>query len=442
MNKIIKISIFLLLANTASFSQNALGLKDCMNLGFKNSKDLIISNSKIISSEARITEATSQLLPQLKFSAGYMRLSDIPPFEVSVPFYPLPIKLADVILNNYNLKLSLQQPLFTGFRLISLRNAAQYNKSASETDLIKDKNDLALNIEVTYWNFYKAKLMKKLMDDNLQQAEQHVVDTRNLLDNGLTTKNDLLKLQVQYANAKLQQIDAQNNVDLTRSALNKAIGLPLTNPTEIEMSAITPTGEALNLNELITEARNNRSELKSLGLRINAGQENIKAARSGWFPAISLIGDYYYSRPNSRIQPPLDQFKGTWDIGINFIWDIWNWGNTSAQTEEAEQTVLQSRTSLEQLKDAIELEVNQNYLALNYAKEKLDVNKIAIEQATENYRTIQDKYNVQLATSTDLIDAETSLLQAETNYNNSLVDYQLSKIKLEKSLGRPLYNKK
>lgn len=442
MNKIIKISIFLLLANSASFSQNVLRLKDCLNLGFKNSNDLVISNSKIISSEARITEATSQLLPQLKFSAGYMRLNDIPPFEVTVPFYPLPIKLADVILNNYNLKLSLQQPLFIGFRLISLKNAAEYNKNATETDLIKDKNELALNIEVSYWNFYKAKLMKKLMDDNLQQAEQHVVDTKNLLENGLATKNDLLKLQVQYANAKLQQIDAQNNVDLTRSTLNKAIGLPLTNPTEIEMAEITPTGEALNLNELIAEAKNNRSELKSLGLRINAGQENIKAARSGWFPAISLIGDYYYSRPNSRIQPPLDQFKGTWDIGINFTWDIWNWGNTSAQTEEAEQTVLQSKTSLEQLKDAIELEVNQNYLTLNYAKEKLDVNKIAIEQAKENYRTIQDKYNVQLATSTDLIDAETSLLQAESNYNNSLVDYQLSKIKLEKSLGRALYNNK
>jgi outer membrane protein TolC len=91
------------------------------------------------------------------------------------------------------------------------------------------------------------------------------------------------------------------------------------------------------------------------------------------------------------------------------------------------------------VKDAVELEVNQNYMALIYDGEKLQVSRESIEQAEENYRSIQDKYNVQLATSTDLIDAENSLLQARTNYMNATIDYQLGKAKLEKAIGRAIY---
>ena len=91
------------------------------------------------------------------------------------------------------------------------------------------------------------------------------------------------------------------------------------------------------------------------------------------------------------------------------------------------------------MKENIELEVNQNYLSLKYSKEKLDVTAKTIEQAEENLRTFQEKYNVQLATSTDIIDAENSLLQAKTNYTSCLIDYKMAKVKLEKSIGRKIY---
>ena len=146
-----------------------------------------------------------------------------------------------------------------------------------------------------------------------------------------------------------------------------------------------------------------------------------------------------FSNPNQRYQPPLNEFKGSWDIGITLSWDIWNWGSTSAQTVQAEQNVIQTQTSKDQLKDAVELEVNQNYLTFMYAIEKVEVSITIIEQANENYRTTLEKYNVQLAASSDLVDAETSLLQARTNYLNSLVDYKLSRVKLDKSTGKPIY---
>lgn len=414
-------------------------LKESIDIGMKNSKDLKISESKVILSDARISETTSQLLPQLKFSAGYTRLSDIPPFEIKVPFYPTPIKLSDIILNSYTMKLTMQQPLFTGFRLTSLRSAAKLNNAASEVELIKDRNEVAFKIQAAFWNFYKAQQQLDFINENLVQIEKHLQDTRNFLDNGLVTQNDLLKLEVQYSNIKLLQIDAQNSLDISRISFNQALGITLDSNSGIDTEEMKANMESYNLSDLYKEAKENRNELKAMQYRLEASENGITAANSGWFPSVFLTSNYYYNRPNQRIQPALDKFKDTWDVGISLNWDLWNWGYTSSQASQAEQTKIQTETSLAQLKEAVEIEVYQNYLTYQRANEKIDVSKTSLEQAKENYRITREKYNSQLATSTDLIDAETLVLQAEINYNTVLVDFQLAKVRLDKSAGRRIY---
>ena len=95
--------------------------------------------------------------------------------------------------------------------------------------------------------------------------------------------------------------------------------------------------------------------------------------------------------------------------------------------------------TLSELKDAVQVEVYQSYLKYKRSFDKVDVSRKSVEQADENYRIMQQKYDEQLATSTDLIDAEVSVLQAKTNLTNSFVDYQLAKVQLEKAIGRKIY---
>jgi outer membrane protein TolC len=438
MKKVI-IIIALFLSAVQVFSQQKLTIEQSLELAFKNSKDLKISNSKIISSSAKVDEVKSQFLPQLKLTANYTRLSDVPAFQVKLPISPVPITISDVILNNYSVKLSLQQPVFTGFRLNALRDAAEYYNEAANEEINKTKNEAAFSVYSAYLNLYKAKEVKSLLEESIKSIEKHIVDTKNYMDNGLATKNDLLKFEVQESNIKLSLIEANNNIDLTRSVLNKSLGLPLNEKTEIEKIEIVPEALKIDLDNLVKEAVDNRSEIKTVNYTLSANKENIRASRSGYFPSVFVSGNYTFSNPNQRYQPPLEEFKGTWDVGITLSWDIWNWGGTSSQVIQAEQNLYQSQTTLDLLKENIELEVNQNYLSLKYAKEKLDVIIKTIEQADENLRTFQEKYNVQLATSTDIIDAENSLLQAKTNYTNALIDYKLAKVRLEKSLGRKIY---
>ena len=423
----------------ADSAGRTLTLEECLNLGIDNSKELKISKSKISGADAKITEANSQLLPLLRFQATYQRLSNIPPFEVSVPIFPQPIQISPVILNNYNLKLSLQQPLFTGFRLLSLKSVAENNYESNNYEYKKNLNEVAYNIQNAFWSYYKAMQIKKVIEENLKLTQNHLDDTKNFMKSGLATRNDLLKLEVQYSNTKLQLIEADNNVDIARSNLNKLLGLPLEAKTGINAGEIDTSFINYNLSGLIEQSKENRNDLKSLEYRVKASDNGITAAKGGWYPAIYLIGDYYYSKPNQRIIPAENKFKDTWDIGVTLQWDLWNWGYTSSQTTQAEEQKVQVETSLSQLKDAIELEVYQTFLTYKRSIDKINVSRQSVEQSEENYRSTQDKYNQQVATSTDLIDAEVSLLQAKTNLTTAFVDFQLAKVKLMKSIGKKIY---
>jgi outer membrane protein len=433
------IILLILLGLADLFPQHKFTLEESLQFGLKNSKNLKISRSKLLGSEAKISETTSQLLPRLSFNAGYTRLSDIPPFEVKLPIFPAPVKIEDVVLNNYSLKVSLQQPLFTGFRLLSLRSASEKFRDAFAADYDKDANEEAFNIINAFWNYFKAQKLKDYIDENLKQEDAHLTDTKNFLANDLVTKNDLLKLEVQFASLRLKQIEAENNLNTSRALFNKALGIPISDQTEIVAGDPKIEIMEFNYDSLLISAFQSRFELLALDYRVQAGNENVSAAASTWYPSIYLFSDYYYNRPNQRIMPTLDKFKDTWDAGVTLSWDIWNWGYNSSQVEQARQNLNQLNTNKELLKENIEVEVYNNYMALNAARNKIEVAKTGLAQADENYRGINEKYIVQYATSTDLIDAETSRLQNQNDLINSLVDYETALARLLKSAGKKIY---
>lgn len=435
-----KILMLILFTGSLFAQERVLTLKESLEIGLQNSKDLKISQSRINYSEAKLSEINSQFLPQFKLFGNYTRLSDnIPAFEVTMPFSPNPIRISEPLYNNYTFKLGFTQPLFTGFKLLSSRSAAKYNLQASESDYSKEQNETAFNIYNAYWNFYKAEEVRNVIAQSLQQIDTHLKDTRNFYDQGLVSNNDLLKLEVQYSNTQLMLIEAENNLKIARIAFNKALGIDLDTQTKVAATEKSMSFVNYDLSEILSEALNNRHELKSLAYKVEAGKEGITAAQSSLFPSVYLTGNYYYSNPNPRFLPAKDEFNYNWDVGVTLSWDVWNWGLTSSQISQAEQTKIQLETNYDQLKENIQMEVHSNYLNLLKTEEKVKVNKIALEQAEENYRTTAEKYNLQLASSTDLIDAETLKLQAETNLKTAEVDYQIAKVRLEKSLGRIIY---
>jgi len=433
-----KIFILMTLLPVLGFSQEkrALSIKQAIQIGLENSRALHISSMKVLAADSRSSEANAARLPSLKLHVGYARLSEIDPFAVSLPFLPSPVTISPIVLNNYATRLALQQPLFTGFKLENSAAAAEYSAEAASNDFAKDKIDLVFNIKSAYWNLYETREIKRVVDENVELMKAHLGDVENMMAQGLVTKNEMLKVQVQLSSGQLSQIDASNTVMLAMMTLNTLIGLPI--DTEIDLtSAVQPQAmENLQLAEITQEAIAARADLKAAGMRIHASEASVTATKGSWYPQVSLYGNYYYSRPNPRILPTKDEFKDTWDFGVNLSFDIWNWNTTKHQTDQAEATLTQSRETLEQLKDAIILEVNQSYLMLLQSKEKVSVAEAGVQQADENYRITKNKFTSGTATNTDLLDAEVSLLQAKVNHTSSLVDFELAQARIMKAVGR------
>lgn len=428
--------VFIFFATSTAFAQEKLSLTidEALEIGLKNSKMLRTSLMKVKSTESKVKEVNALRLPSLKLNAGYRRLSEVDPFIINTPFGSFPI--APGIFDNYSVQVSMFQPLFTGFRLVGNVNMNEELSKATAEEYNKDRSELLFNIKNSYWGVFKANQFKKVMDETVEQTRAHVEDAKNLEKAGLLTRNDILKIEVQLSNVLYQQIDAENGVKLSIVALNNILGIPLSTQIEIVSQANLNEYGSDELTSLINAAIEKRPELKSAGARIKASEAGVTMAKSSWYPQVGLYANYYYSKPNQRILPTQNRFDGTWDAGINLSMNIWDWLTTKHQTDQAEAQLAQAVDGMGLIKDGITLEVTQNYLSLSQANKKIEIAKLIVSQAEENLRVTSQKFKNGLATSSDLIDAETSLISAKTNYTTSIVDHELAKAKLEKSLGK------
>ncbi|MCI0472115.1 MAG: TolC family protein [Ignavibacteria bacterium] len=426
----IKVLVLLMLFLPALYAQESktVTLSDCINIAVENNKLLKVSKSKIYFAGEKLNEVQTSQLPTLKFNGSAQRLSEVDPFKIGT------MQISPSILNNYSMRLTLSQPLFTGFRLASNVEVSEYNYRVVEKDYQKDKNQLIMDTKIAFFNYVKAREVKKTIEKSIEQVAVRVNDIKNLYENGLATYNDLLKVKVQLSNFEILNLDATNNISNSMYYLNTIMGLPVSTNLVVRDSVRLFIFDIPKLEDLINQSRQNRSDIKSLEFRIKSGESGIRSARSGWFPQLSFNANYLYANPNSRYFPAQNAFKGSWDIGLTLTYDLWNWRLTTYQTRQAESNVEQTKLTKEFLESTVELEVNQNYSTYKSSVERLRLTKETVEQAEENYRVTFEKYKSGLILNLEVVDAETSLLLARINYYNSMADYYISVARLEKAI--------
>jgi outer membrane protein len=422
-----------LLTATVLAQSRMLTIEESVSIGLENSKVLHASQMKSAYASEKASETAALLYPSLRVQASYQRLSEVPEFKI-----PLLIGFPAIfpyIPNAYSARASFQQPLFTGWKLQGAADNAAYQAEAARGDVARDKSELVFTIRTAYWNVYRAMEVKRLADENVNQVSAHLHDIENLLKQGLATTNDVLKIKVQLSNSNILQSDAANNVRLATISFNSTIGLPLDSEIGIASSLTRSQKEFPELSKLLGSASLQRPEVLAMESRVRASDAAVSAALGGWFPQIFLTGNYYYARPNQRFIPTVDAFKDTWDFGISLQFDLWNNLTTVHQTNQAKAQYEQTRDALATLKDGITLEVTQSYLSYQQSNERIRLSELSVQQASENYRMTAEKFKSGLMTSTELIDAQVSLLQAKLQLTQALVDHELAEARLEKAIG-------
>jgi outer membrane protein len=409
--------------------QRPITLTEAIDLGVKNSKQLQNSQAKIEEATAALREAVERKLPDAKVTASYLRLNsanvDLKTQNNNGGTGQTP-KISQAVYGILNGSL----PIYAGGRIRYGIDAANYLTQATKLDAEDDKEDVIENTVEAFVNLYKAQQTIVLIKENLSQSQHRVTDLGNLEKNGLLARNDLLKAQLQQSNVELALLDAENNWQLVNVSMDLLLGLPEKTELQPDSTLINQSFDIRTLDDYVQAAYKNRKDLAAVDLRKKASETGVKIAKGEYYPSIAITGGYI-----AADIPKLLTITNAVNIGAGVSYDFGSLWKTKAKVQQAQARAKQAAIGESLLNDNIRLQVSKAYLSWISNQKKIEVYNKAVEQATENFRIVNNKFNNNLATTTDLIDADVSALQARMNLVFAKADAVVAYNKLLQTAG-------
>ncbi|UCF92567.1 MAG: TolC family protein [Desulfobacterales bacterium] len=328
------------------------------------------------------------------------------------------------------------QPIFTGFALINQYKIASLGLNVAEFNEKVTRQDVILDAKNAYFSVLKTQKLVDIAKQTVKNIAAQKEVAENFYQVGMSPLNELLQAQVELANAKQDQIVAQNNLEIAKSQFNTILRRPINAPVAIE-DILDYRPYAKNIDESLSMANRNRLEIKVADLEIEIAEKDVKLAQRDYVPSINLkwtgtnLGTDYRVNGGEGISD-----SSFWNVQAVASWDIWAWGKTYYGMKEKLSRLSQAKLRKTEILDNINLEVKQAYLRTKEAEENITTIEKAIEQARENFRINEERYKEQVATTTDVLDAQTLLARTMTNYFNALYDFKIAKATLHRAMGQ------
>jgi len=375
-------------------------------------------------------------LPVVSVQGGYTRTNHVEEFVIRQPGQLTASVLYPDAPDNYRSRLDFQWPIYTGGRTDALERAARAEREATGEDLAAARADLRLEITRAFWALVTAREAEAVLARAVGSLDGHVRDLQSRLDQGLIPPNDLLSTQAQRSRQQVLAIQAANARGITEADLRRLLGIEPLQPIEPAAALdVTPAGEA-DAPRLIAEARSQRPERRALEDRLTGARARIDAAASGNRPQVAVNGGYDYARPNPRIFPRADEWNDSWDASVNVTWSIWDGGRVKADRAEAAATAKAAEARVGDFDRQVSFEVQQRLLDVQSSRAEIVAAADGVRAATEARRVVNERFAAGVATATDVLDAETALLQAELDRTRALASARLADAMLDRAVGK------
>ena len=431
MNYKIKIITLIILSSAViklhAQTTQKINLQQAIDLSVKSSNNLKIADSKVLQAGADLLEAKDRKLPNASVSASYLRLSsaNVDLKSAQNNNRPSP-KVNQAVYGIANVTM----PLYAGGRIRYGIESAQYLEKAAKFNVENDKESVVYNTIQAYTNLYKFAKSVAVIKENLNASVQRDSLFSRLEQNGILARNDLLKAQLATSNIELSLLDAQNNFTIANINLALLLGLPENTFIEVDSSFVNITQQLKPFIEMENIALQNRKDVQVIDFQKKAAAIGVKVAKSEAYPTIALTGGYI-----AADIPKLITITNAINIGLGVQYNIASlWKNNTKLTQaRAKEVQLNATESL--LNDGIKLQLNRDYQNYLFAQKKIDVYQKSIAQATENYRITKNKYDNNLVTITELLEADVSLLQAKLNASVAKADAALAYNKILSTTG-------
>lgn len=412
-----------------------LTVDDAIARGLENSHRIAEAIARGDAAHAVVGERHAATLPQVAALAGYTRTNHVETFGILLPNDQLKVIYPDVP-DNYRSRLDLQWPIYTGGRLDALERAARIEADASADEIATARADLTLEITRAFWSLVTLDESLRVVREAVGRSEAHLRDVRNQLAAGLVPPHDVLSVEAQQSRQRMLAIQARSARDSAEAELARLIGAPGGTPIEPIATIEPPAPSIAPIDALIEDARAHRPERAALLKRIDSARERRAAAVAGTKPTVSVGGGLDVARPNPRIFPREAAWRSSWDAGVNVSWPLFDGGRTRAETSEAAALARAVQERLAEFDAALAAELRQRVNELESARAAIDAAADGVRSAAEARRVVADRFAAGVATSTDVLDAQIALLQAELDRTQGVATARLADARLARALGR------
>jgi len=447
----------------AALMATPLTLRQCRDKALLHNRQLKASRQEVLAQESNRKSAFTHFLPRISATGMYQQMNNS--FEYKTPDLALPVadaqgniiivtdetgnpvldangnpivenwallpsrKLTVGNTHNYGAAITVTQPLFTGGKVLEQYNISRYEKAIAQQAMELTRQEVLYQTDQHYWQVVSLKEKVRLATQYKATVQAHLEDLQNYRDEGFITDNDLLKAQVKLEQANLKVLQAANGQALASMALNQLIGNDLHASIEVQDSLNTDWEmQEKSINE------KSRPELAMLESGIRIAQSMQRANLGRYLPNLAFEGSYVWANPNPYNSLE-KEFGSDWTIGVLAEWDIFHWNERGfdAATLSHKKRALEHRIS--ETDELTDLEIQQARQRLDEAEQSVASAKKAVEQASRNLAMYQDRFAEGLATSSDVLDAQTLWLDTNSSLIDAQTQLQLQHTALAKALG-------
>jgi outer membrane protein TolC len=301
------------------------------------------------------------------------------------------------------------------------------NVNASRADYDDVMTMVVLNVKNAYYNLLQNQRNLVVAIDTMQQFQQHLDQANAFFRIGTKPKFDVTKAEVDFGNARLNVLKAENAVRAARITLKDVMGIPGNADFNI-VDNLTFQKSNLQLNDVLNKAYSTRPDLRSVIAKREATEKSIDLAQKGYYPTLSGSAGYGYSGADFPL-------GSGWNAGAALSFPIFTGLSTKYQVDEARANLEVLKANEDSIRQAIILDVKQSYLNLQDTAQQISMAEMTVLQAKENYDLASGRYRAGVGSPIEVADATITLNNVRANLNTALYNYKMAQAALEKSIG-------
>jgi outer membrane protein len=433
--KITLAGLFVLLMNNVQAQQPSptpLTLAQIWERVAANSKSIQIQDLKVRATVEGIKDAKAERLPEIDAEGEYARVSNVPIYDNGLFHTPSQF---EVIHTSYKFGGSAYLNVYNGGKTnIRIAEEKKENEIAVEQRNLTT-SEMKLKATAYYLDLQRSKIFKALLLKDIADQEKQLAQIQQLLKNGVVLKSDVLRITLKLSRQKMALVQLNNDIAIASQKLDILTGLP--DETQIDpqdndqedLPALKPYTDYLS--DAMEHSYAYKISMKETEMR----KLELKNTKANVAPKLGLFANYNYTYPQILLYPYSIALYGLGFYGVKASFPISSLYHNTHKTRAAELRFQQQEIEHTDTEDHIRAEVNQAFLRYREALTRIDVAKENIGQATENLRIVNNTYFNQLSLITDLLDADTQLLQTRFDYAAARIAAQLQFYQLQKAIG-------